>query len=495
MFLITIIMALLFLFLYNKPMSNIIIHSCPSLKLAKTRKNIIINRECIKTSAFLKNYAKGKKYYVYTHGCQANYRDSEIYKGMLAKIGYIATNNIKDADLILINTCAVRENAENKVLGEIGNLKNLKKNREITIVITGCMAMEETIVDKLIKIYPHVDIILGTHDIADFLNILEECLRNKKRVVDVHSDAFNIHEGLPSVRDSNFKAFVNITYGCDNFCTYCIVPYTRGRQRSRDINDIISECQSLIKQGYKEITLLGQNVDSYGKDLKNKITFAHLLDKVADLNIPRLSFLTSHPYDFSLDIIDVMKKHNNILRYLHLPVQSGDDHILKLMNRKYNENQYLSLIKNIKKQLPEVAISTDIIVGFPNESTIEFNNTLKLIKEVKYDSAFTFIYSKRSGTPAAIMDDSVSYQEKVKRFKKLTAQLEKDIEENNQRYIGKVFDVLVDNVSKNDKTMLSGRLNTNKLINFKGPSNLIGQIVKIEVLSSHIHFLIGELVK
>lgn len=476
-------------------MKKIIIHSCPSLKLARSNNETITSYDTLSYSKYLIDQAKGKKFYIYTHGCQANYRDSEILRGILTEIGYKSTNDINNADLVIINTCAVRENAENKVLGEIGNLKVLKKNKDMTIAICGCMAMEEAIVNELIKTFPHVDIIFGTHDIAKFPSLLEEHLKSNTRVIDVNSGSGYIHENLPSVRDSSFKAYVNIMYGCNNYCTYCIVPYTRGRQRSRDLKDIIKECKALVDAGYKEITLLGQNVDSYGLDLENKISFATLLEEVAKLNIPRLTFLTSHPYDFSLDIIDVMNRHANILRYLHLPIQSGDDYILKIMGRKYDSKKYLSIVKEVRTKLPDIAISTDIIVGFPNESEEQFNNTLSIVNEVEYDGAFTFIYSKRKGTPAASMKDTVTYKEKAIRFKKLTTLLNNIIEKNNAKYLNNIYEVLVDGVSKNNKTALTGRLMDNKMINFVGDSSLVGKIVKVKVTSTHIHYLIGEIVK
>ncbi len=476
-------------------MANTIIHSCPSLKLARERKETITSYEKIKISSYLKSHLKNKKYYIYTHGCQANYRDSEIYKGILNEIGYKPTLDIKKADLVLINTCAVRENAENKVLGEIGNLKVLKAKKDMVIIIAGCMAMEETLVDLLIKTFLHVDIILGTHDVAKLPSVLEEHLKTKKRIICVNSGSGYIHENLPSIRDYKFKAFVNIAYGCDKFCTYCIVPYTRGRERSRDPKDIINECKELTKKGYKEITLLGQNVDSYGKDLKKKYSFAKLLEEVAKLKMPRLTFLTSHPYDFSLDIIDVMKKYKNIEPYLHLPIQSGDDATLKLMGRKYDSKKYLSLVNEIKKKMPNIFLSTDIIVGFPNESKTAFNNTLKAVKKCQYDGAFTFIYSKRSGTPAAKMIDKISDKEKGMRFKELTTLLNKIIEKNNKKYLNNTYEVLVDSVSKNNPNALTGRLMNNKMINFEGDSNLVGKLVKVKVTSTHIHYLIGKLIK
>ena len=476
-------------------MANYIIHSCPSFLLARQGNASSTNYQKILISSFLKKHYLNKKYYVITHGCQANYRDSEIIKGILSNIGLRPAKEINNADLILINTCAVRENAENKVYGEIGNLKVLRKRKKFTLILSGCMAMEEECVKEIIKTFPNVDIIFGTHDIAKLASLLEEHIKLNKRIIDINSGSGYIHEHLPSVRDSSFKAFVNISYGCDKFCTYCIVPYTRGRERSRDPKDIIKECKELEKLGYKEITLLGQNVDSYGKDLKRKYTFAKLLDEVAKLKIPRVTFLTSHPYDFSLEIIKIMKKHKNIMPYIHLPVQSGDDHILKLMGRKYDSKRYLSIISYIKKEYPDMFISTDIIVGFPNETAKEFKNTLSLVKKVKYNGAFTFIYSKRKGTPAEKINDKVDYKTKALRFKELTKTLNEIIEKNSQKYLHKTFKVLVDSVSKNDPKFLTGRLMDNKMINFKGNKKLVGQIIKVKVTSTHIHYLIGEVVK
>ncbi len=476
-------------------MANIIVHSKPSLIQARERKATIIDYSKVKISSYLKWYAKKKYYFIYTHGCQANYRDSEIYKGILEEIGFKSSKDIEHANIILINTCAVRENAENKVLGEIGNLKRLKSKKDVTIILAGCMAMEEVIVKEIIKTFHHVDIILGTHDIVKLPNLLEEHLKTDKRIIDVNSGSGYIHECLPNKRDSNFKAFVNISYGCDKFCTYCIVPYTRGRERSRDPKDIINECKYLVDNGYLEITLLGQNVDSYGKDLKKKYSFAKLLDEIAKLKTHRLSFLTSHPYDFSLEIIDVMKKHKNIQPYLHLPLQSGDDKILRLMGRKYDSKKYYSIIKEARKKMPNLFISTDIIVGFPNETESQFKNTLKMVRLAQYDGAFTFIYSKRSGTPAAKMIDNIDNSTKVKRFKELTTLLNKIIEKNNQKYLNKTFEVLVDSISKNNPKALTGRMHNNKMINFNGSSKLVGKLVKVKVTSTHIHYLIGELVK
>lgn len=445
----------------------------------------------ITVSEFLKKFSKDKKYFVITHGCQSNIHDSEIIKGILNKIGFSLSDNIKESSIIVINTCAVREKAENKVFAEIGNFKNKKK----ILILTGCMIMEKKNIDYLKEKFPYVNLIIGIQKIIELPNLLEKYIKLKKNIINVVDNNY-IYEQLPCARDHDFKAFVHVTYGCDKFCTYCIVPYTKGRERSRKFDDILNECSELATLGYKEIVLVGQNINSYGKDLNIKgLTFAKLLNAIAKLNIPRISFLGNHPLDFTLDIIDVINKNSNILPYIHLPLQSGDDHILKLMSRKYDSKKFLSLVQEIKRINPNIVFSTDIIIGFPNETTKEFNNTVKMIKKVKFDSAFIFIYSKRSGTPASKLVDKISYLEKTKRFEKINKIINKIIEENNQKYLNNVYDVLVDSVSKKKSNVLTGRLNTNKIVNFNGSKKLIGQIVKVKIKSSHVHYLIGELMK
>lgn len=449
----------------------------------------IINSKII-VSEFLKKFSEDKKYFVITHGCQSNIHDSEIIKGILEKIGFSLSNNIEDSLIIVINTCAVREKAENKVFAEIGNFKNKKK----ILILTGCMVMEKKNIKYLKEKLPYVNLVIGTQKINKLPNLLEKHIKLKKNIISVIDNNY-IYEQLPCIRDYNFKAFVHITYGCDKFCTYCIVPYTKGRERSRKFDDILNECSELSKLGYKEIVLVGQNTNSYGKDLGSNITFAKLLDAIAKLNIPRISFLGNHPLDFTLDIIDVMNKHQNILPYVHLPLQSGDDHILKLMARKYDSKKFFSLVQNIKKKNPNIVFSTDIIIGFPNETTKEFNNTIKMVKKVGFDSAFIFIYSKRDGTPASKMIDKIDYSEKTKRFEKINQVINEIIEKNNQKYLGHVYDVLVDSISKKNHDILSGRLITNKIVHFSGDDKLIGQIVKVKIKSSCVHYLIGELIE
>ena len=464
---------------------------------SERRRNISFdfNYEEISVPSSLKEFAKGKTYHIHTYGCQANYRDEEIMAGLLEKAGFCKGKSEKDSDVIILNTCAVRENAEKKVFGKIGDLKAYKVNKKNAIVaVCGCMVQQKHIIEHINKTYPHVDLIFGTHNIVDLLSLLDEVITKKLRIVDVKSLPGDIHENLPSVRQSNFKAFVNISYGCDKFCTYCIVPYTRGKERSRKMSDILKECQELKDLGYKEVTLLGQNVNAYGKDLKDGSSFARLLDEVAKIGIPRVRFLTSHPWDFSSDMIDVIAKHKNIMKYIHLPVQSGNDEILRLMGRRYTSKQYLDLVKEIKAKIPDVALSTDIIVGFPNETYEQFLDTLKIVKEVKYWSAFTFIYSPRNNTPAAKIKDNVTPKEKNQRFQELVKTLEEVIDPINKTLVGKTFPVLVESLSEKNKELLSGYTEHNKLVHFKGDKKLIGEIVNVKIIESRLYFLVGELV-
>lgn len=477
-------------------MAKILYKTLPEAESAR-RRNISFdfNYEEIGVPASLKEFAKGKTYHIHTYGCQANYRDEEIMAGLLEKVGFCKGNSEKEADIIILNTCAVRENAEKKVFGKIGDLKSFKiNNKNAIIAICGCMVQQKHIIEHINKTYPHVDLIFGTHNIVDLLNLLDEVITKRLRIVDVKSLPGDIHENLPSVRKSNFKAFVNISYGCDKFCTYCIVPYTRGKERSRKMVDILKECHELKDLGYKEVTLLGQNVNAYGKDLKDGSSFARLLDEVAKIGIPRVRFLTSHPWDFSSDMIDVIAKHKNIMKYIHLPVQSGNDEILRLMGRRYTSEQYLKLVNEIKTKIPDVALSTDIIVGFPNETYEQFLDTLKIVKEVKYWSAFTFIYSPRNNTPAAKIQDNVTPKEKNQRFQELVKTLEEVIDPINKSLVGKVFPVLVESPSEKNEDLLSGYTEHNKLVHFKGDKKLIGEIVNVKIIESHLYFLVGELV-
>lgn len=443
----------------------------------------------------LKSLVKGKKYLIKTYGCQANVRDEETLSGLLSDLGYTESSNPEECDLIIINTCAVRENAEDKVYGEIGNLKHLtKKNTNLILAICGCMVEQPEILDRIIKTFPEVNLIFGTHEIPNLYDLIYTKLHTNERLISVESKQGEVVEELPVLRKNNYKAYVNIIYGCNKFCTYCIVPYTRGKERSRHFKDILKECEQLVKDGYQEITLLGQNVNAYGKDLNEGYDFADLLEEVAKTNIPRLRFTTSHPWDFSSKMIDVIAKYPNIMKFIHLPVQSGSDEILRKMGRRYTREQYLNLVKEMRNKIPNLSLSTDIIVGFPNETEEEFNDTLTLVDEVKYEAAYTFIYSPRKGTPASKMIDNVPYETKSKRFMALVKHLEKHIEEYAKAMVGKTYKVLVDGVSKNNKELLSGYTETNKIVHFKGSEDLIGKIIDVKITESHTYSLIGEIV-
>jgi tRNA-2-methylthio-N6-dimethylallyladenosine synthase len=470
--------------------------SLPEQDLERRRNvSFSFDYEAVEIPEIVKHFAKGKTYFIHTYGCQANYRDEEIMSGILENAGFKKANDVKNANIIILNTCAVRENAEDKVYGAIGNLKAIKANRrDVIIAICGCMVQQKHIIEKILDKYKHVDLIFGTHNITDLGKHLAEVISKRVRLVDVKSLPGDIKENLPSVRQSSFKAFVNISYGCDKFCTYCIVPYTRGKERSRKMVDILKECQELKDAGYQEVTLLGQNVNAYGKDLNDGSSFAKLLDEVAKIGIPRVRFLTSHPWDFKEEMIDVIAKHDNIMKYIHLPVQSGSDEVLKLMGRRYSAEQYRNLVDLIKAKIPGVAISTDIIVGFPNETYEQFLETVEMVKYVKYDSAFTFIYSPRNGTPAAKIKDNVTAKEKSKRFKELVSELEKTIAISSNAMVGKTYKVLVEGISEKNKEMFSGYTETNKLVHFKGDISLVGQIVNVKINESHLYSLLGELV-
>lgn len=469
--------------------------SLPDAKLQRQRNtSFSFSYDEINISETLSNYAKGKTYYIHTYGCQANYRDEEIISGILTKAGFVKAND-ENADIIILNTCAVRENAEDKVFGKIGELKAIKaKNKNAIIAICGCMVQQIHIINKILDIYKHVDLIFGTHNITDLPKLLDEIILKRNKIVDVKSQPSLIEENLPSTRLSSFKAFVNISYGCDKFCTYCIVPYTRGKERSRKMEDILNECRELKEAGYQEVTLLGQNVNAYGKDFKDGTTFAKLLEEVAKLNIPRIRFLTSHPWDFKDEMIDVIAKYDNIMKYIHLPVQSGSSEILKLMGRRYTSDQYKQLVKLIRSKIKDVYLSTDIIVGFPNETEEQFQETLEMVKFAQYDSAFTFIYSPRNNTPAAKMTDNVTREEKSSRFKRLVAELEKSVSASSMAMVGKTFKVLVEGASEKDNSMLSGYTEGNKLVHFKGDLSLVGKIVDVKIIASHTYSLIGELI-
>lgn len=477
-------------------MKTKIINTPDLLKAASRRKettNFVIANSIHEDD--LRELCEDQKYYIRTYGCQANVRDEETMRAMLEAVGYSFTENVEDANVIIINTCAVRENAEDKVYGEIGNLKRLrKKNKKLVLAICGCMVEQPEILKRLMDTFPEVNLFFGTHEIGQLIDLVYNTITSGERIVSIESKQGEVVEFIPDCRNNHYKAYVNIIYGCDKFCTYCIVPYTRGKERSRHFEDILNECQRLIDAGYQEITLLGQNVNAYGKDLDEGKDFADLLEAVAKLGIPRLRFTTSHPWDFSSKMIEIIAKYDNIMKFIHLPVQSGSDEILRRMGRRYTREKYLNLVKKMREKIPGLALSTDIIVGFPNETEEQFQDTCSLVDIVQYEAAFTFIYSPRKGTPAARMEDNVSREVKTRRFKELVKHLEKHIEEYTEAMVGKTYDVLVDGVSKTDDNMLSGYTETNKLVHFKGDISLVGTIIKVKVTESHTYSLIGEIV-
>ena len=428
-----------------------------------------------------KTLGLNKKYFVKTYGCQMNEHDSENIKAILEDMGYTATDNMEDANLIILNTCAIRENAHNKVFGLLGRIKHMKQSKEVMVGFGGCMAQEEVIVDEILNKYKWIDFVFGTHNIYDLPNIIEKS--KNKQEIDVFSIEGDVIENIPVKRDSKYKAWVNIMYGCDKFCTYCIVPYTRGKQRSRLPKYIIDEVNELIKDGYKEVTLLGQNVNAYGKDLDIDYNMANLLEDVAKTNIERVRFVTSHPWDFNDDMIDVISKYKNIMPYIHLPLQSGSDKILKLMGRRYTKEEYLTLYNKLKSKIPNCSITTDIIVGFPNETKEDFLDTLDVVNICKYDGAFTFIFSPRIGTPACRMKDDISLQEKEERLQTLNNLVNKYSKENNLQYLNKIVPVLLEDYSSKNSSYLKGYTDTMKLVNVKADSSYLGKIVNVKITS------------
>ena len=418
----------------------------PNLNEARKRTNNIVKTiKYVKDSKY-NNIGALKKYYIKTYGCQMNVHDSENIKALLEEMGFSEVYRMEDADLILLNTCAIRENAHNKVFGFLGRVKHLKEDKPSIITgICGCMAQEESVVNEIKDKYKWVDIVFGTHNISELPKILSDSINNNKQAIEVLSVEGDIVEDIPVKRDSIYKAWVNIMYGCDKFCTYCIVPYTRGKQRSRNPKDIINEVKKLVKDGYSEVTLLGQNVNAYGKDLDINYYMGDLLKDVAETNIPRVRFVTSHPWDFTDDMIDIIKKYDNVMPYIHLPLQSGSNRILKLMGRRYTKESYIELFNKLKT-IPNVSITTDIIVGFPGETEEDFNETLDVVNTCKYDSAFTFIFSPRVGTPAAKMKDDISLEIKNERLQRLNDLVNKYANINNQKYLGKIVNVKITDV-------------------------------------------------
>lgn len=440
------------------------------------------------------NLNKKESFFISTFGCQMNEEDSEKMSGMLKSMGYEKAENKEEASIIIFNTCCVRENAELKVFGNLGALKGLKKKRpDLIIGICGCMMQQKGMAEEIMEKFPFVDMIFGTHNAYKFPEYLNRVKQEGKAVCEIYNEETEIVEGLPLDRESSIKAFVTIMYGCNNFCTYCIVPYVRGRERSRKPEDIENEIKDLVANGYKEITLLGQNVNSYGKGLDEEIDFAKLLRRINEIDgLERIRFMTSHPKDLSDDVIYAIRDCEKICEQIHLPVQSGSDDILKKMNRHYDREKYLSIIEKIKKEIPGVAITTDIIVGFPGESEEDFEGTLDMIKEVEYDSAFTFIYSRRKYTPADMMLNQVDDSVKHERFNRLVEVVNEICAKKNLEYEGKCVEVLVEGPSKNDDNKLMGRTRTGKLVNFTGSKDSIGKLVNVKITKASSFSLKGE---
>lgn len=449
-------------------------------------KEIISNRE--------KELGRKLKACVATFGCQMNFKDSEKLIGILNEIGYEETED-EHADLVLYNTCTVRENANLKIYGRLGYLSKLKKeNSNMIIGLCGCMMQEEHVVEKIKKSYKFVDLIFGTHNIFKLAELLYERLSGQKSVIDIWQGTTEIVEDLPSERKYSFKSGVNIMYGCNNFCSYCIVPYVRGRERSRKPEDIINEIKKLVSEGVVEIMLLGQNVNSYGKTLENAMTFAQLLQKIEKIDgLKRVRFMTSHPKDLSDELIDVMAHSKKICKQMHLPLQSGSDRLLKIMNRHYDKQHYLEIVDKLRKAIPDIGISTDIIVGFPGETEEDFNETLDVVKKVQYDSAFTFIYSKRSGTPAAEMENQVPQDVVKDRFDRLLKVVNEISSKKTAKYEGTTQLVMAEEVNSHDPELITGRLSNNTVVHFKGTKDLIGQELKVKLLKAKGFYYFGEI--
>ena len=447
------------------------------------------------------NVGKNLKYTILTMGCQLNENDSEKISGMIEEMGYTKTNKIEEANLIAFNTCCVRENAEDKLFGKLGEVKKYKEANGTIIAIGGCMMQEKHIVEKLKQSYPFFDVVFGPHTLYKFPEDIYETIINKKRIEDILDIDGEVIEGLPIRRDDNIKASVAIMNGCNNFCSYCIVPYVRGRERSRNAKDIIAEIQCLAKEGYKEITLLGQNVNSYmrvererGENVGEIDSFAKLLREVNKIEgIERIRFISPHPKDFTDDVIEAIKDCQKVCKIIHLPLQAGSSEILKTMNRKYTKEQYLALVDRMKAKIPGVVFSTDIIVGFPGETEEDFEETLDVVQKVCFEQVYMFIYSRRVGTPADKMENQISEEIKHARFNRLKQLVESQIQENNQKYVGTVQKVLVEGKSKTNENMLTGRTDTNKVVNFEGTDDLIGKIIELKILSEHMWYLKGEI--
>lgn len=469
-------------------------HILPDMKKAASRRksDVLIKEDAYSIPKNIENIGEGRKYYLRTYGCQANERDGEVMAGIFEQLGYTRSYDTDDADFVLLNTCAIREGAEDKVFGELGSLKRLKRNNpDLILALCGCMAQEEDVISRILKKYQHVDLVFGTHNIHRLPQLIEQTVNSKNTVIEVYSEEGHVIENLPSSRAGNHKAWINIIYGCDKFCTYCIVPYTRGQERSRRMSDVMNEVNEVVSEGYKEITLLGQNVNAYGKDLDDGTTFANLLEACAKTGIERIRFMTSHPWDFSDEMIDVIARNKNVMPSFHLPVQSGNNEVLKMMGRRYTVQSYKEIYDKLKAKIPHCTFTTDIIVGFPNETEEQFQETLDLYEYCKFDLAYTFIYSPRSGTPAAKFEDNVSDEVKVDRLNRLNEVVGKYASLNNDIYLNQTVKVLVDGQSKRNENIYSGYTEHNKLVNFEPTDAKIGDIVEVLITECKSYSLNG----
>jgi tRNA-2-methylthio-N6-dimethylallyladenosine synthase len=468
----------------------------PDLTQARKRTKKTIEEVQFDLNDTYKSIGHNKTYLIHTYGCQGNEADSETMAGILELMGFMKTSDEADADVILINTCAIRENAENRIWGELGRLKAYKRqNPNLILGLAGCMAQEENVVERVLKKYQHVDIVFGTHNIHKLPDYIQTAMFGKERVIEVYSKEGEIVENLPKTRNHKYKAWVNIMFGCDEFCTYCIVPYTRGKERSRSKDEIIEEVKELVKQGYQEVTLLGQNVNAYGKDKKeDDYTFGDLLRDLNDTGISRIRFTTSHPHDLDRKTMEAMRDCEHVMPFFHLPVQSGSNRVLKKMNRHYTKESYLEKLNELKETVPGISVTTDIIVGFPGETEEDFLETLDLVEKADFEGAFTFVFSKREGTPAAKFEDDTPEEDKKQRLYRLNEKINDGYLRGSQRFLGETVKVLVDGVSKHDDEVLAGYSEHQKLVNFRGDQSLIGKIVNVKITVAKTWFLMGELV-
>lgn len=463
----------------------------PNLERAKIRTQDPVTTKEVKLES--SNRFLGKHYFIRTYGCQMNVHDSEEIIAILESFGMSEVSDLESADVIVLNTCAIRENAHDKVFGYLGRVKHLKREKpDVIVAIGGCMPQEESVANEILKNHPYVNIVFGTHNIHELGNLLMEA-NDKKQDIEVYSEEGCVYEAVPYKRDSNITAWVNIIYGCDKFCTYCIVPYTRGRERSRKIANIVNEVLDLKEKGYQEVTLLGQNVNAYGHDFQDGTEFAMLLEAVAKTNIPRIRFVTSHPWNFTDEMIDIIAKYDNVMPYIHLPIQSGSDRILRLMGRRYTKEEYLSLFHKMKERIKDVSITTDIIVGFPGETEEDFQETLDIVEKCKFDGAFTFVFSPRNGTPASKMKDETPLKEKEERLARLNERINFYSKQNNEAYLGKIVPVLVLGISEKDEEKVYGYTDTMKLVNVKANKDTIGKIIPVKITDAKSFSVDGEI--